>query len=121
PIRAAIPRPPPSIRVTDAHPERPRTNPQSLSPRSLGIVKDHADGVAMAGADPADAMAQINPVSPARPLHRPVMHSKGHRIALPERNRLGPRLHPRPLLRQHELATFEIPPRLRQQDRHLQR
>ena len=53
-------------------------------------MKDHADGVAMAGSDPADAMAQINAVEPARPLHRPVMHSKGHRVALRQRNYFGP-------------------------------
>ena len=84
-------------------------------------MEDHADGVAMAGTDPADTMTQINPIRSACPLHGPVMHSKGDRVALPERNHLGPRLHPRPLLRQHELAAFEIAPRLRQQDRDLQR
>ena len=84
-------------------------------------MEDHADGVAVAGTDPADAMAQINAVGPARPLHRPMMHSKRNRVALPERNHLGPRLHSRPLLCQHELAAFEIAARLRQQDRDLQR
>src|SRR6187431_1019432 len=37
----------------------------------LGIVKDHAHGMTVAGAEPADAMAQINAVEAARPLHRP--------------------------------------------------
>ena len=73
------------------------------------------------GADLADAMAQINPVEAARPLYRPVMHSKSHRIALPERHHFGPRLHSRPLLGQHEFATGEIAARFRQQDRDLQR
>ena len=82
------------------------------SQNSLRIVKDHPDGMAMAGAQPADAMAQINPVEPARPLHRSVMHSKSHRIALPQRNHFGARLHARPLFGQHELAAGEILPRL---------
>src|SRR6266850_1508549 len=104
-IRTATRRLLPSLPGTGAHQEQSRTNPRSMQPAltlylvsSLGIVKDHADGMAVAGADPADAMAQINAIEPARPLHRPVMHSKGDRIALLERNHLGPRLHPRPLL-----------------------
>ena len=84
-------------------------------------MKDHADGMAVAGADPADAMAQINAIEPARPLHRPVMHSKCHRVALPQRHHFGPRLHPRPLLGQHEFAAGEIATRFRQQYRDLQR
>ena len=57
---------------------------------SLRIVKDDANGVAMAGADTADAMAQINAIGSARPLHRTVMHSKRHRVALPERHEFTP-------------------------------
>src|ERR1700716_2260259 len=68
-------------------------------PHSLCVVKDHAKGMAMAGAYPAHAVAQVDPVEPARTLHRPVMHGKGHRIALRERHHLGPRLHARTLLR----------------------
>ena len=50
---------------------------------SLSIVKDHAEGVAVAGAQPADAMAQINAIKSLRPLHRAMMHSEGDCIALP--------------------------------------
>src|SRR4051812_3268887 len=84
-------------------------------------MKDHAKGMAMAGPYPAHAMAQVDAVESARALHRPVMHGKGHRIALRERHHLRSRLHPRPLLRQHELAAGEIVPRFREQDRDLQR
>jgi hypothetical protein len=55
-------------------------------------------------------MAQIDTIEAARPLHGAMMHGKRHRIALPERHHLGPRLHSRPLLGQHELAAFEIRP-----------
>ena len=65
-------------------------------------------------------MAQVNAVESARPLYRPVMHGKGYRIALRERHHFGPRLHPRPLLGQHEFTAGEIAPRFRQQDRDLQ-
>ena len=75
----------------------------------------------MAGADLADAMAQINAVEAARPLYRPVMHSKCHRIALLQRHHFGPRLHARPLLGEHELAAVKIAAGLRQQYRDLQR
>ena len=53
-----------------------------LSPHSFGIVKDHADGVAMTGADTAYAMAQVDPIRPARPLDGTVTHRKDHRITL---------------------------------------
>src|SRR5258708_22949429 len=88
---------------------------------SLRIVKDHTKGMTVAGSDPAHAVAQINAIEPARPLYRPVMHGKSHRIALREPHHLGPRLHPRPLLGQHEFAAGEIAARFRQQDRDLQR
>src|SRR5665213_1068291 len=88
---------------------------------SLRVVKDHAEGMAVAGTDPADAMAEINAIVSARPRDRPVMHSKSHRIALRQRHHFRPRLHARPLLRQHEFAAGEISSRFRQQDRDLQR
>src|ERR1700682_640552 len=88
---------------------------------SLRIVKDHANGMAMAGTDLADAMTQVNPIEPARPLHWSKMHGKSHGIALGERHHFGARLHPRPLLGQHEFAAGEIPARFREQDRDLQR
>src|SRR6266436_3513908 len=101
--------------------ERRSNNSAIKGSLSLRIVKDHAYGVAVAGADLADAMAQINAIESARPLHRPVMHGKGHRIALSQRHYFGPRLHSRALLGEHEFAAGEITARFRQQDRDLQR
>ena len=76
----------------------------------------------MAGVYPAHAMAQVDPAeNPRRALHRPMMHGKGHRVALTQRHHLGARLHARPLLGQHEFAAGEIAARFRQQDRDLQR
>ncbi|MNW00194.1 hypothetical protein D3C71_1956510 [compost metagenome] len=49
------------------------------------------------------------------------MNRKGNGIALAKGNDLDPALHARPLLRQHEFAAGKILPRLRQQDRHLDR
>src|ERR1700754_4225270 len=49
---------------------------------SLRIMEDHTDGMAVAGAQPADAVTKVNAVGAARPLHRAMMHCKGHRIAL---------------------------------------
>src|SRR5579864_389214 len=88
---------------------------------SLRIVEDHAQRMAPAGPKPADAMPQVDAVGAARPLDRPMIHGKGNRIALPERNHLRARLHARPLLGQHELAALEVAPRLGQQERDLQR
>ena len=68
----------------------------------------------MAGTDPAHAVAQINAIVPARPLHRPVMDSKNHRVSLRERHHFGTRLHARPLLGKHKFTAGEIAARLRQ-------
>ena len=48
-------------------------------------------------------------------------HREDDAVALVERHDLGPGLSARPLLRQHELATREIPSRGRQEDGDLQR
>ena len=76
-------------------------------------MKDDADGVAPAGAQTADAVAQVDTVRAARALHRAMMHGEGDRVALSERDNLGTRLHARPLLGEHELAALEIAPRFR--------
>ena len=76
-------------------------------------MKNHTDGMTVAGTEPADAMAQVNAIEPARPLHRTVVHGKGDRIALAERHHLGARLHARALFGQHEFAAVEIAARLR--------
>src|SRR5215210_8134053 len=107
-VRAAARRPQP----------RPAATAQGQGiPYSFGIVKDHAERMAVAGTDPAYAMAKINPIGSARPLNRPDMHSKGDRIALAERHHFGPRLHARALLSQYEFASGKIAARLRQKDR----
>jgi hypothetical protein len=68
--------------------------------------------MAPAGSDPADAVAQIDPVRAFGALRRPVMNRKQHGVALLERHDLGAALHARPLLGQNEFAAGEIPPGL---------
>ena len=65
--------------------------------------------VALAGAYPADAVAQIDPIVAFHSRHRPVMHGEHHRVALLQRHHLRPALHPRPLFGQHEFAAGEVP------------
>src|SRR5262245_44656253 len=88
---------------------------------SLPVVEDDAGGMALARAQPADAVAHGDPIDAARALHRPVVHWKDHALALPERHHLGARLHARPLLGQDEFAAGKIGARPRQQERDLQR
>src|SRR5580765_3942173 len=76
--------------------------------RSLRIVENHADGMAMTGAQSAHAMPQVHAVSAAHALHWPVAYREDHAVATPKRHHFGPRLHPRPLLGQHELAAGEV-------------
>ena len=84
-------------------------------------MEDDAYGVPQTAADAADAMPEIDAIVAFRTLDRPVVHSEGHRVALPQRHDLGPALHARPLLGQDKLAAGEIPPGLREQDGDLQR
>ena len=49
----------------------------------LRVMENDPDRVTMPGTDTADPMPQIDPIDPARPLHRTVMDSKSHGVALP--------------------------------------
>src|SRR5690242_20594785 len=94
-------------------------NKSAVNPvRSLRVMEDDADGVAVATSQPADTMPHVDAVGSARPLHGTMVHGKGHRIALPQRYDFGARLHARALLGQHEFATSEIATGFGQQDRH---
>src|SRR3954466_6797499 len=77
--------------------------------RTSSIVEDHAQGMAMAGAQPAHAVTQGHSIVAARALLRPAIDREYHCIALPERPHLGSRLHARALLDQHKLAAGEVP------------
>src|SRR6266403_3930579 len=77
--------------------------------------------MAVAGADPAYAMAHVYAVESARALRGPNMHGESHGVSLSQRHHLGPRLHSRPLLGQHEFAAGKIAARFRKKDHDLQR
>lgn len=87
----------------------------------MGIVENDANGVPLPGPETAYAVPEIDAIDTPRSLKRTTMHCERHRIALAKRNYLGPRLHTRPLLGEHEFASGEISLRLREQDRHLYR
>ena len=72
------------------------------------VVENHAHGAAMTRAYPAHAMPQVHPIRTTRALHRPIVHREHDTVAATKRHHLGPRLHPRPLLGQHELAAREV-------------
>ena len=80
-------------------------------------MKDHAQREAFTAFDPAHAMAQIDAISPARPLHGPLAHGEDDSVALRKRRDLRARLHARALLGQHKLAAGEVMARLGEQDR----
>ena len=85
------------------------------------VVENDSDGVPHAGTDPAHAVAEVHPVVAVGPPHRPVMDCERRSIASLKRHDLGAALHARPLFGQDELATGEILPGLRQEDRDLDR
>ena len=84
-------------------------------------MEDDPERVALPRAQPADPVAHVDAIAAARPLHRAVVDREGERIALPQRDDLGPALHPRALFGEDELAAGEILVRRRQQDRDLDR
>src|ERR1700720_1044279 len=84
-------------------------------------MEDDAHGMAPAGAETADAMAQVDAVVALRALNRAVVNGKGHGVALAERHDLNPALHARALFGQYKLAAGEVAAGLREQDRHLDR
>ena len=73
----------------------------------------------MAGADPADAVAHVDPVETTGASNRPAMNREDHRVAPLERNNLDAGLHPGPLLGQDELSPREIRSGRRKQHRDL--
>ena len=77
--------------------------------------------MAMPRAHSADAMPMMDPIDAAQTSNRALVDRECDCIALAERNDLGPRLHPRTLLGQHELAAREIALRPREQDGGLDR
>jgi hypothetical protein len=66
-------------------------------------------------------MPHVHAVRAARPLNRAVLDRKDGAVPTPERYDFGTRLHPWPLLGQHEFAAREVLLRFREQNRHLQR
>ena len=66
-------------------------------------------------------MAEVHAIVALRALNWPVMDGEGHSITLQKWYDLGAALHARPLFGQDELATGEILPGLRQEDRNLDR
>src|SRR5690242_6287555 len=87
---------------------------------SRRVVKDHADRVAVPGPYAAHAMPQVHAIDPSGAAHWTVPDGEDHPIASVERHHLDPRLHPRPLLGQDELAAREVSSGLRQEERHLE-
>src|SRR5262249_10597697 len=86
-----------------------------------GVVKDDPKRVPVAAADPAHPVPEINAIHAASAADRTMVDRKNDPVTLPQRHDLSPGLHPRPLLREDELATREVLLRLGQQNGYLKR
>src|SRR6266516_2320470 len=95
--------------------------PRRCVPPLFGIVKNHAERVALATAQPAHAVPQIHAIRPAGALDRPVVHRENHALALGQRHDFGARLQAWALLGEQECASGEIATRPREQEGRLQR
>ena len=78
-------------------------------------MEDNAQGVTLAREQAADPVAHVGTVVAARARHRPVTGGEDDRLALIEMHDAAPRLGPRPLLDEQELAALEILARLAQE------
>src|SRR5262245_60656923 len=58
---------------------------------SHGVVEDDTERIALAGAYPAHAMAQVDAIHAACALHRPMMDREDHAFSLAERHYLSAR------------------------------
>ena len=67
---------------------------------SFRVVKDHAERISLAGADPAHAMAKRESIGTALPLRGAVPYREEHGVALAERHDLPFGLRARPLFDQ---------------------
>src|SRR5437868_10066901 len=66
-------------------------------------------------------MTEIYSINAARTLDRPVVHREDNAVSLAQRHHLRTRLHARPLLGHHELASMEVASWFREKNRQLQR
>ena len=57
--------------------------PSVMRSPSLGVVENNAERVTVSRPDAADAMAEIDAIHPACPLHRALMHREQHAVPLP--------------------------------------
>ena len=71
-------------------------------------MKNHAQGMAVTGANPAHAVAKIDSVRAPSALNGTKVDREDHCVTLTQRDNLGPRLHARSLFRQHKLAAGEV-------------
>src|SRR5947209_10751412 len=88
---------------------------------SGGIVEDHPERMAMTGAHLAHAVAQVHAVVAPPAPNRARVDRKQHAVALAQQHDGAARLHARPLLGEHELATLEVDAGLGEQDSDLER
>src|SRR5262245_4332766 len=84
------------------------------------VVKDDAQGIALAGEETAHPVPHRRPIGAARALHGPVACGEDDRLALLEMHDVPPRLGVRSLLHEEELASREVLPRLAQEHRELE-
>src|SRR5690606_18356627 len=87
---------------------------------SARVVEDDAEGIALAAAQAAYAVAEFHPIVTARAAHRALVDGEDHGVASAERDDFDTGLHARALLSQDEFAAVEIDTRRRQKHRNLQ-
>jgi hypothetical protein len=85
------------------------------------VVEDDAKGKALAALEAAHPMAHVDAIGAARALLGPLPHGEDDAVALAQAHNLHPRLHPGPLLGQHEFAAVKVASRLGKEDRDLER
>jgi hypothetical protein len=70
------------VRDRDEGPFHPRLAKQRTSARSFGVVENDAHRVSVAGAQPADAMTEIDPVRPSAASNRSMVVGENDAVPL---------------------------------------
>src|SRR4029434_2255950 len=89
--------------------------------RSDGVVKDHAEGVALPRVNPAHAMPHRYAMIPAGAAHRAMIRGEDERLPPFERDDLAARLRAGPLLHNQALAAIEVGAAAAERPGHLER
>jgi hypothetical protein len=92
-----------------------------IQSRLLRVMENDTDSMTESRADAAHTVPKVHTIHAASTSYRTVLNSEDNAVPASKRNNHRSRLHARPLLRHHKLASRKVLTRFRQQYRELNR